>query len=50
MNELVSLGNYPPKELPQPYSIATDYLEALAEGHMHHLITQCNDAVDDEAD
>ncbi|KAH0558460.1 hypothetical protein GP486_004881 [Trichoglossum hirsutum] len=51
MNELVSLGNFPPKELPmQSCSTATDYFEALAEGHMHHLITQRNDAVEDEAD
>lgn len=51
MNELVSLGNYPPNGLPQQsFSTATDYFEALAEGHMRHLITQHNDAVEDEAD
>jgi hypothetical protein len=51
MNELVSLKNYPPKKLlKQCYSIATDYFEALVEGHMHHFITQRNDAVEDEAD
>lgn len=51
MNELVSLGNYPPKEFPtHPFSTANDYFEALAEVHMRHLITQRNDAVNDEAD
>jgi Phosphotransferase enzyme family len=51
MNELVALGNYPPKELlQQSYSTAADYFEALAKEHMRHLITQRNDAVDDEAD
>lgn len=51
MNELVSLGNYPPKDLPQhSFSTASDYFVALAEEHMRHLKSQRNDAIIDEAD
>ena len=51
MNELVSLGNYPPKELStRPFSTAGDYFESLAKDHMRHLWYQRNDAVEDEAD
>lgn len=49
MNQLVSCGNYPPKELPQKaFATANEYCTALAESH--HLRTQRNDAVTDEAD
>ncbi len=51
MNELVSLGNLPTKQLSQgPYGSAADYFEALAQEHQRHLFFQRNDAVDDEAD
>lgn len=51
MNELVSLGNYPPKESSTgPFSAAADYFESLAKEHMRHLWFQRNDAIDDEAD
>ncbi|MCJ1406545.1 hypothetical protein MMC19_000611 [Ptychographa xylographoides] len=50
-NQLIMLGNYPPKELPtNTFSTATDYFVALAKDHMHHLKSQRNDAVEDEAD
>lgn len=47
MNELVQLGNFPPHLLPQhTFKTASSYYLALAEMHMNHLSTQCNDATD----
>lgn len=51
MNELVDLGNFPPKRLSQHhFRNATSYFESLADDHLYHLETQRNDAVKDEAD
>ncbi|WEW60256.1 hypothetical protein PRK78_005741 [Emydomyces testavorans] len=51
MNELVGLGNFPPKMLSQStFQTANAYFLSLADDHLHHLETQRNDAVADEAD
>ena len=51
MNELVQLGNFPPRMLPQsPFSTASSYYQSLAETEFMHLTTQRNDAVDSEDD
>lgn len=51
MNELVGLGNFPPKRLSQSsFPDATTYLVSLADDHLHHLETQRNDAVADQDD
>ncbi|KAK2764537.1 hypothetical protein FQN54_009232 [Arachnomyces sp. PD_36] len=51
MNELVGLGNFPPKSLSQSFfPDATTYFVSLADDHLHHLETQRNDAVTDEDD
>lgn len=51
MNELVSMGNFPPRRLSQDtFSDATSYLASLANEHFVHLETQRNDAIADEND
>ena len=51
MNELVQLGNFPSRMLPQsPSSTASSYYQSLAETEFRHLATQRNDAVDSEDD
>lgn len=51
MNELVGLGNFPPQRLHKHhFRNTTSYFEPLADEHFHHLETQRNDAVEDEAD
>lgn len=49
MNELVQLGNFPPRKLPDStFETASSYFLSLAETAMMHLTTQRNDAVDSE--
>ncbi|KAM5429677.1 hypothetical protein McanMca71_007105 [Microsporum canis] len=51
MNELVGLGNFPPKRLSQHLFLDTaTYLVSLADDHLHHLETQRNDAIMDAED
>lgn len=51
MNELVQLGNFPPKLLPHtPFTTASSYYQSLAETAFMHLTTQRNDAIDSEQD
>ncbi|RMJ26704.1 Phosphotransferase enzyme family protein [Aspergillus sp. HF37] len=51
MNELVRLGNFPPKILPRtPFTTASAYYQRLAETEFMHLATQRNDAVDSDDD
>lgn len=51
MNELVSLGNFPPKRLSQGSFLDVKcYLLSLANDHLNHLETQRNDAIFDEND
>ncbi|RJE21516.1 Phosphotransferase enzyme family [Aspergillus sclerotialis] len=51
MNELVQLGNFPPRMLPQsPFSTASSYYQSLEETEFMHLKTQRNDAIDSEDD
>lgn len=50
-NELVSMGNFPPKRLCQnTFQDANTYLVSLANEHFNHLETQRNDAIIDEDD
>lgn len=51
MNELVQLGNFPPKLLPQlTFATASSYYQSLAKTECIHLATQRNDAFDSEED
>lgn len=51
MNELVQLGNYPPKLLPQSaFTTASLCYQSLAKDECMHLATQRNDAFDSEDD
>lgn len=51
MNELIGLANFPPQDFHKcRFSMASEYFVTLAEHHLHHLKTQRNDAVFDEAD
>lgn len=51
MNQIVSCGNYPVKNLPkQSFSTANEYFTCLAETHLTHLRSQRNDAISDELD
>jgi hypothetical protein len=46
MNELVSVGNFPPNKLPTTtFKTATSYFSALADMNLVHLSTQRNDAI-----
>lgn len=49
MNELVQLGNFPPKMLPRTsFTTASAYYQHLAETEFMHLAAQRNDAVDSD--
>ncbi|EED22752.1 hypothetical protein TSTA_062390 [Talaromyces stipitatus ATCC 10500] len=51
MNELVQLGGFPAKLLPQhPFTTASSYYESLAEMHLAHLSSQRNDAIESAED
>lgn len=51
MNELVQLGNFPPKMLPHtPFTTSSSYYQSLAETEFMHLTTQRNDAIGSEQD
>lgn len=51
MNELVQLGGFPAKLLPQhPFTTASSYYESLAEMHLAHLSYQRNDAIESAED
>lgn len=51
MNELVQLGGFPTKSLPQhTFKTASSYYESLAEMHMIHLSSQRNDAIESAED
>lgn len=51
MNELVQLGGVTPEQLPrEPFMTASSYYQALAEMHMIHLSSQCNDAIESAED
>ena len=51
MNQVVSCGNCPRKELPQQaFATANTYFTALAETHLNHFQYQRNDPIDDEDD
>jgi hypothetical protein len=50
-NELVQLGGFPAKLLPQhTFTTASSYYESLAEMHMTHLSSQRNDAIESAED
>jgi len=51
MNELVSLGNFPPAKLPSTtFTTSSSYFAALADVNLIHLSTQRNDAIDSAED
>ncbi|KAL3418436.1 phosphotransferase family protein [Phlyctema vagabunda] len=51
MNELVSLGNFPPAKLPSDvFQTSSSYFRALADTNLVHLSTQRNDAIESAED
>lgn len=51
MNELISVGNFPPTELPSTvFHTSSSYVDMLANINLIHLSTQRNDAIDSAQD